>query len=153
MHAEVSHALCTGRRYEFLDSIVTGHETWVLHHTHESKQQSLQWRHTHSARTKKLKTSISINKSWCPFSGTEKAFSWWTSCLLVQQLMQLHIVTPWHGFDKPFKTRVVTWRVPVPRQRVAPFHARHHCTYGKIQVRSIGPSAVQSRPRATCFFT
>ena len=32
---------------EFLDSIVTGDETWVFHHTSESKQQSLQWRHTH----------------------------------------------------------------------------------------------------------
>ena len=27
---------------EFLDSIVTGDETWVFHHTTESKQQSLQ---------------------------------------------------------------------------------------------------------------
>jgi hypothetical protein len=26
---------------EFLDSIVTGDETWVFHHTPESKQQSL----------------------------------------------------------------------------------------------------------------
>jgi ligand-binding SRPBCC domain-containing protein len=33
--------------YEFLASIVTGDETWVFHHTSESKQQSLQWRHTH----------------------------------------------------------------------------------------------------------
>jgi hypothetical protein len=32
---------------ELLDSIVTGDETWVFHHTPESKQQSLQWRHTH----------------------------------------------------------------------------------------------------------
>jgi len=43
---------------EFLDSIVTGDETWVFHHTPESKQQSLQWCHTHSLRTKKFKTSI-----------------------------------------------------------------------------------------------
>ena len=35
---------------EFLDSIVTGDETWGFHHTPESKQQSLQWRHTHSPR-------------------------------------------------------------------------------------------------------
>ena len=39
---------------EFVDSIVAGDETWVFHHTPESKQQSLQWRHTHSPRTKKL---------------------------------------------------------------------------------------------------
>jgi hypothetical protein len=33
---------------EFLDSIVTGDETWSFHHTPESKQQSLQWRLTNS---------------------------------------------------------------------------------------------------------
>jgi hypothetical protein len=32
---------------EFLESIVSGDETWVFHHNPESKQQSLQWRHTH----------------------------------------------------------------------------------------------------------
>jgi hypothetical protein len=32
---------------EFLDSIVTGDETQVFHHTPESKQQSLQWHHMH----------------------------------------------------------------------------------------------------------
>ena len=32
---------------DFLDSIVTGDETCGFHHTPESKQQSLQWRHTH----------------------------------------------------------------------------------------------------------
>jgi hypothetical protein len=36
---------------EFLDSIVNGDETWGFHHTPESKQQSLQWRHTHSPQT------------------------------------------------------------------------------------------------------
>jgi len=35
---------------EFMDSIVTGDETGGFHHTPESKQQSLQWRHTHSPR-------------------------------------------------------------------------------------------------------
>jgi len=29
---------------EFLDLFVTGNETWVFHHTPESKQQSLEWR-------------------------------------------------------------------------------------------------------------
>jgi hypothetical protein len=32
---------------EFLDSIVTGAETWVFHHTPESKWHSLQWHHMH----------------------------------------------------------------------------------------------------------
>jgi hypothetical protein len=35
---------------EFLDSIVTGDETWGFHHTPKSKQQSLQWRHSHFPR-------------------------------------------------------------------------------------------------------
>jgi len=39
--AEVSHAL-RKQGDEFLDSIVTGDETWVFHHTPESKQQFLQ---------------------------------------------------------------------------------------------------------------
>jgi len=52
----------TQEGHEFLDSIVTADGTWVFHHTSESKQQSLQWHHTHSPRTKKLKTSISVKK-------------------------------------------------------------------------------------------
>jgi len=79
---------------EFLDYILTGDETWVFHHTPESKQQPLQRHHTHSPRTNEFKTSISVKNSWRPFSGTEKAFCWSTSCLLAQQLMPLHIVTP-----------------------------------------------------------
>jgi len=47
---------------EFLDSLVTGDEIRIFHHTPESKQQSLQWHHTHSPRTKKFKTSISVKK-------------------------------------------------------------------------------------------
>ena len=33
----------------------------------------------------------------------------------------------------------------------SPFRACHHCSSGKIQVGYIGPSAVQSRPRAQRF--
>ncbi|CAL1261915.1 unnamed protein product [Larinioides sclopetarius] len=47
---------------EFLDLIVTGDETWVYHHTHESKQQSMQWHHSISPKAKKFKTSISVKK-------------------------------------------------------------------------------------------
>jgi hypothetical protein len=39
---------CAQEGDEFLDSIVTGDEG--VHHTPESKQQSLQWRHKHSPR-------------------------------------------------------------------------------------------------------
>jgi len=48
---------------EFLDSIVTGDETWGFHHTPESKQQSLPWCHTHSSKTKKFRTLISEKKN------------------------------------------------------------------------------------------
>ncbi|GFV26400.1 uncharacterized protein TNCV_5087131 [Trichonephila clavipes] len=43
---------------EFLDPIVTSDETWVYHATPESKQQSMQWRHSNSLKAKKRKTSI-----------------------------------------------------------------------------------------------
>jgi len=72
---------------EFLDSIVTGDETWGFHHTPESKQQFPQ-------NQKIQNFNFSEKKSWCPFSGREKAFSWLISCLLAQQLMPLNIVTP-----------------------------------------------------------
>jgi hypothetical protein len=36
---------------QFLDSIVTGDETFGFYHTPESLQQSLQWLHTHSRMT------------------------------------------------------------------------------------------------------
>ena len=45
LRAEVSRYAQEGD--EFMDSTVTGYETWVFHHTPGSKQQSLQWRHTH----------------------------------------------------------------------------------------------------------
>ncbi|GFX40847.1 HTH_48 domain-containing protein [Trichonephila clavipes] len=47
---------------EFHDHIVTGDEAWVYHHTPESKQQSMQWRHSISPKAKKCKTSISAKK-------------------------------------------------------------------------------------------
>jgi len=45
-----------------LDSIVIGDEMWVFHHTPESKQQLLEWRHTHSALKRKFKTSTSTSR-------------------------------------------------------------------------------------------
>jgi hypothetical protein len=92
----------------------------------ESKQLSLQWRHMQSPWTKKFRTSISVKKSWCPFSGTENAFSWLTSYLLTQELILLHTVTPWPSFDKPFNAQggecchvACTWPTathgPIPR--------------------------------------
>lgn len=55
------------RRYEeegedFLDSIVTGDETWAHHYTPETKAQSKQWRHPTSPKPKKFKTEKSAGK-------------------------------------------------------------------------------------------
>jgi hypothetical protein len=47
---------------EFLDSIVTGDESWVFHRTPESRQQSMEWRHTHSRTKRKFKMSTSTKK-------------------------------------------------------------------------------------------
>ena len=46
----------------FLDRIVTGNETWVLHYTPVSKQQSMVWKHPQSPVRKKLRTASSIHK-------------------------------------------------------------------------------------------
>jgi hypothetical protein len=44
---------CTQEGGKFLDSIVTGDETWDFHQLPESKQQSLQRRHTMMSCKKK----------------------------------------------------------------------------------------------------
>lgn len=49
----------------FLNKIVTGDETWVRHVTPESKQQSMEWRHTHSPKKQKFKTTMSAQKIMC----------------------------------------------------------------------------------------
>lgn len=46
----------------FLDSIVTGDETWVYHFTPESKQQSMEWRHSFSPKKRKFKVKQSARK-------------------------------------------------------------------------------------------
>ncbi|GBO05126.1 hypothetical protein AVEN_130696-1 [Araneus ventricosus] len=45
-----------------LSRIVTGDETWVSHVTPESKQQSMEWRHTHSHVRDKAKQTLSQRK-------------------------------------------------------------------------------------------
>ncbi|XP_067123351.1 histone-lysine N-methyltransferase SETMAR-like [Centruroides vittatus] len=47
---------------ELLDHIVTGDETYVSHMTPESKQQSMEWRHTSSPTKVKAKQTISVRK-------------------------------------------------------------------------------------------
>ncbi|UYV83935.1 hypothetical protein LAZ67_X000634 [Cordylochernes scorpioides] len=47
---------------EFLDSIVTGDETWVHYTTPEAKEQSKQWKHTSSPKSLKFKQTLSAAK-------------------------------------------------------------------------------------------
>lgn len=47
---------------EFLDSIVTGDETWAHYYTPEMKEQSKQWRHSNSPKPKKFKQEKSAGK-------------------------------------------------------------------------------------------
>ena len=46
----------------FLDRIVTGDETWILHYTPESKQQSMVWKHPQSPVRKKFRIAQSVHK-------------------------------------------------------------------------------------------
>ena len=109
----------------------------------------------------KIKTSISVKKKTRrPFSGTEKEFSWSTSCLLAQQLMPLHTVTPWQGFDKPFKTKggecchvacacSTTMHGPIPHTSPLRFWKNSSGIYWTIccTVQTSCPAI------STCFFT
>ncbi|KAJ4451734.1 hypothetical protein ANN_03205 [Periplaneta americana] len=80
---------------EFLDHIVTGDETLVNHMTPESKQQSMEWRHTASSRKKKLKQTMSTGKIMCTVFGTVKESYSSNSCLGVKPLIEKPIlVTP-----------------------------------------------------------
>jgi len=49
----------------FLSRVVTGDETWVSYTTPESKQQSMEWRHTSSATKTKFKQTTSTRKNMC----------------------------------------------------------------------------------------
>ena len=46
----------------FFHRIVIGDETWVLHYTPESKQQSMVWKHPQSPVRKKFRTAPSVHK-------------------------------------------------------------------------------------------
>ncbi|KAJ4426490.1 hypothetical protein ANN_27304 [Periplaneta americana] len=50
---------------EFLDRIVTGDETWISHFTPETKQQSMNWRHSGSPVRTKFKQTLSVRKVMC----------------------------------------------------------------------------------------
>lgn len=66
----LSSALTFLERYheegdDFLGQIVTGDETWVAYVTPESKQQSMEWRHSTSPKKVKFKQTISARKIMC----------------------------------------------------------------------------------------
>jgi len=50
------------RKWQHLDSIVTGDETWAFHFTPETKQQSREWRHSSSPKLRNFKTTQSAGK-------------------------------------------------------------------------------------------
>lgn len=54
---------------DFLSHIVTGDETWVAYVAPESKQQSMEWRHSSSPRKVKFKQTISAQKIMCSVLG------------------------------------------------------------------------------------
>ncbi|GFU89680.1 histone-lysine N-methyltransferase SETMAR [Trichonephila clavipes] len=56
---------CSNEGDDFLSHIVTGDETWVAYVTPESKQQSMEWRHSSSPRKVKFKQTISAQKIMC----------------------------------------------------------------------------------------
>jgi hypothetical protein len=56
---------CSEQGDDFLSRRVTGDETWMSHVTPESKQQSMEWRHTSSPIKKKFKQTISTSKIMC----------------------------------------------------------------------------------------
>jgi hypothetical protein len=79
---------------EFLDHIITGDETWVLHYAPESKRQYQEWHHAHSPTQNHNNSSrhVQLQKSWPAFFGIGKAFFSLTSCPVERPLMQTHIV-------------------------------------------------------------
>ena len=56
---------CSEESNTFLSHVVTGAETWVSYATPESKQQSMEWRHTSSPTKTKFKQTPSTRKIMC----------------------------------------------------------------------------------------
>ncbi|GFX77800.1 HTH_48 domain-containing protein [Trichonephila clavipes] len=79
---------------EFLDSIVTGDETWVHYTTPETKEQSKQWKHPSSPEQRSSNKSCLPGKSWLAFFGIERAYCCASLCLAGQQSMLTGTVRP-----------------------------------------------------------
>ena len=89
----------------FLSQIVKDDETWVSHLTPESKQQSMEWRHTSSPKKCKFKHTISTRKTMCTVFWICKQFCLLNSCLKAQPKTQQPIVRPWRIFVALSRTK------------------------------------------------
>ena len=49
--------------YNFLGRFVTCDETWIHYNNPESKQDSMQWKHTTSPRVRKFNQSLSVKRN------------------------------------------------------------------------------------------
>ena len=101
----------------------------------------------HSPRTKKFKTSISVKKIMVSIFWDRKG------------ILLVDFMPPGATINATAYCDTLTWlrwaiqnkrrgmllcSVCLLHDRVAPFHACHHCASGKIQVGYIGPSAIHS---------
>ncbi|GBM40912.1 hypothetical protein AVEN_234046-1 [Araneus ventricosus] len=90
---------------EFLNKIVTGSETWVCHVTLESKQQSMEWRHSWSPTKKNSKQRCQHTKSYALCSGTDRAFCFLSSFPEVKPSMWYDSVKHCENCGVQFKTK------------------------------------------------
>jgi len=106
--------------YEFLTHIVTGDETQVYHVTPESKQQSMQWRHTSSPSQKKKKKSrhTALAKSCARYSGTVMEFCSLITVQMDKQTMPRCTATPYNAYAGLFKTNARDYSAPQQRPSV-----------------------------------
>jgi hypothetical protein len=83
MNAVLMFFMChSDKSVKFLDSTVAEDETWVFYHTPESKQQSINWHHTHSPKKKEIKNQPQPRKIWQLSSETERGFLCLILCLM-----------------------------------------------------------------------
>ena len=60
---------------DFLSRLLTMDETWLYHYDPETKQQSVEWRHSGSHRPKRFRVQIPLEKFSPRFSGIKTASS------------------------------------------------------------------------------
>ena len=76
----------------FFSRIIIGDETSVHHHDSETKQESMQCKHTGSPTTKKLRLQQSTRNIMATVFGTQKVFCFWNSCHIRQPLLETPIL-------------------------------------------------------------